>query len=68
MAVRLGDKVKQLNDADFKLLDFEDVDHIPEWVNNDEKPTYTADEVGAVDVDNEVTFTEIDNWFKAIFG
>lgn len=68
MAVRLADKVKQLNDNDFKLMDFEDVDHVPNWVNQPNKPDYTPEEVGAVNADNEVELTEIDNWFRAIFG
>lgn len=68
MAVKVADKIKQLGGNDFKLMDFEDVDGVPSWVNNPDKPTYTAGEVGAVDVKDEVALTDIDHWFSSLFG
>ena len=41
---------------------------VPSWAKQAFKPTYTAEEVGAVDVDNELTFDEIDRMFAAVFG
>ena len=41
---------------------------VPAWAKNLTKPVYTAEEVGAVDVDNELSFAAIDAMFSAVFG
>lgn len=41
---------------------------VPEWAKSETKPTYTADEVEAVDRNNETDFAEIDRMFNAVFG
>lgn len=46
----------------------EDDPTVPAWAKQPFKPNYTADEVGAVDVDNELSFDEIDRMFAAVFG
>ena len=38
------------------------------WAKESTKPSYTADEVGAVDVDNELSLAAIDAMFAAVFG
>lgn len=40
---------------------------VPDWAKEENKPTYTADEVGAVDADNEISLEQIDAWFNAVF-
>lgn len=37
---------------------------VPAWAKKETKPTYTAEEVGAISVDAEVSYEEIDKWFK----
>lgn len=46
----------------------EDDPTVPDWAKSLTKPAYTADEVGAVDVDNELALAEIDRMFAAVFG
>jgi len=46
----------------------EDDPTVPDWAKNSTKPAYTADEVGAVDVDSELALAEIDRMFAAVFG
>jgi len=46
----------------------EDDPTVPEWAKSLTKPAYTAEEVGAVDADNELGFAEIDRMFAAVFG
>lgn len=41
---------------------------VPEWAKTPSKPNYTAEEVGAVDADNELAYAEIDRMFNAVFG
>ena len=41
---------------------------VPSWAKQTFKPIYTADEVGAVDVNNELEFAVIDAMFAAVFG
>ena len=41
---------------------------VPTWAKQETKPNYSADEVGAVDADNEMSFAQIDSYFSAIFG
>ena len=41
---------------------------VPPWAKAPTKPSYTAEEVGAVDVDNELAYAEIDRMFNAVFG
>ena len=50
------------------LTALEDDPTVPEWAKSLTKPAYTAEEVGAVDADNELTFAEIDRMFAAVFG
>ena len=37
---------------------------VPAWAKEKEKPKYTAEEVGAVSLDDDVSYEEIDKWFK----
>ena len=46
----------------------EDDPTVPDWAKSLTKPAYTADEVGAIDVDNELALAEIDRMFAAVFG
>jgi len=46
----------------------EDDPTVPDWAKSLTKPAYTADEVGAVDADNELSFAAIDAMFSAVFG
>lgn len=41
---------------------------VPEWAKEDTKPTYTADEVNAVNRDDEITLEELDEIFEGIFN
>ena len=41
---------------------------VPEWAKQQDKPTYTYDEVGAVGAENELHITEIDRMFQTVFG
>lgn len=41
---------------------------LSDWARQDRKPSYTATEVGAVDINNELHFQEIDRMFLAVFG
>lgn len=40
---------------------------VPQWAKQDTKPSYTADEVGAVKEDNAMTLEEIDAIFNGVF-
>jgi hypothetical protein len=41
---------------------------VPSWAKQSRKPTYTPEEVGAVNADNQLGFAEIDRMFAAVFG
>lgn len=41
---------------------------VPDWAKKNNKPGYTAGEVGAVDANNELAFEEIDRMFDVVFG
>ena len=41
---------------------------VHEWAKESTKPDYTPQEVGAVDVDDELSFAAIDAMFAAVFG
>lgn len=41
---------------------------VPTWAKQPTKPIYSAEEVGAVDADNEMTFSRIDALFNVVFG
>ena len=41
---------------------------VPDWSKAPQKPSYTAGEVGAIDVDNELKYSEIDRIFNTVFG
>lgn len=41
---------------------------VPEWAKSQNKPTYTAEEIDAVGVDDQMTLAEIDALFEAVFG
>ena len=47
---------------------FEKDPTVPGWAKAPTKPSYTAEEVGAVVVDNELAYAEIDRMFNAVFG
>ena len=51
---------------------FENYDEIdptvPDWSKEPTKPNYTADEVGAIDEDNEVPFADLLSAWRGIFG
>lgn len=53
---------------DLGLLDKEIDPTVPKWAKESKKPDYTACEVGAVDINNEASFEQIDSWFKAVFN
>lgn len=40
---------------------------VPKWAKEPTKPEYSADEVGAVNENNALTFKEIDDIFNSIF-
>lgn len=40
---------------------------IPQWAKEENKPTYTAEEVGAVNENNAIPLSEIDAIFNGIF-
>ena len=46
----------------------EDDPTISPWAKADIKPSYTSDEVGAVGVNDTMTFDEIDDMFDAVFN
>lgn len=46
----------------------EDDPTVPVWAKQATKPTYNANEVGAVDVNNKITLSQIDAYFNAVFG
>ena len=37
---------------------------VPSWAKQKTKPAYTAEEVGALSADAEVSYEEIDKWFE----
>lgn len=39
---------------------------VPDWAKNPEKPHYTAEELGAVNSEDAITLTEIDEIFKGL--
>ena len=41
---------------------------VPVWAKENTKPSYTPQEVGAVDVNNQLSLDTIDNMFAAVFG
>lgn len=41
---------------------------LSDWARQERKPSYTATEVGAVDINNELHLQEIDRMFLAVFG
>lgn len=41
---------------------------VHDWAKESTKPDYTPQEVGAVDVDDELSFAAIDAMFAAVFG
>ena len=40
---------------------------VPEWAKQDTKPEYTADEVGAVDANNTISFKDIKDIWDSVF-
>lgn len=41
---------------------------VPEWAKEDSKPKYTADDVGALDIRNEISFADIKELWDSIFN
>lgn len=41
---------------------------VPKWAKADTKPTYTAEEVGAMSMDDEMSFTDIKEIWDSIFN
>ena len=41
---------------------------VPKWAKEDQKPAYSASEVGALSVDDEITAAEYSTIEKIIFG
>lgn len=41
---------------------------VPEWAKTEKKPSYTADEINAVNNDAEITTASIDAIISAVFG
>lgn len=41
---------------------------VPEWAKNNVKPKYTPDEIGAIDIRNEISFTDIKSIWDNVFG
>lgn len=43
---------------------------VPDWAKEDNKPTYTPEEVGSVDINNEMPISEVkdiwDTYFKGV--
>lgn len=37
---------------------------VPAWAKEKEKPSYTAEEVGAIAIEDDVSYEEIDKWFE----
>lgn len=55
--------------VDTETYDLDEIDPtVPTWAKEPSKPNYTAEEVGAVDADNELAYGEIDRMFNAVFG
>ena len=52
------------------LLDnYDEIDPtVPDWAKKDNKPVYYPEEVGALNEDNEMHFSEIDAIFNQVFG
>lgn len=41
---------------------------VPDWSKEPTKPVYTAEEVGAIDEDNEVPFADLLSAWRDVFG
>lgn len=41
---------------------------VPDWSKEPTKPAYTAEEVGAIDEDNEVSFADLLSAWRDVFG
>lgn len=41
---------------------------VPDWAKRDKKPTYTAEEIGAVEAGNEMSYADIQEIWNSIFG
>ena len=54
----------KINSDTFRIKD----PQLSDWARGESKPSYTAEEVGAVDADNELAYAEIDRMFNAVFG
>lgn len=52
------------------LLDnYDEIDPtVPEWAKRYNKPSYEPEEVGALNEDNEMHFSQIDEIFNQVFG
>ena len=59
------EKIK-VDDKTYDILEKDPT--VPGWSKAPQKPAYTAGEVGAVDVDNELKYSEIDRIFRTVFG
>jgi hypothetical protein len=40
---------------------------VSDWAKSGRKPTYTADEVGAIDIRNEISFKDIKELWDSVF-
>jgi hypothetical protein len=41
---------------------------VPDWAKDNLKPKYSADEIGAIDVRNEISFADIKELWDSIFS
>ena len=54
----------KIDDETFRIKDGQ----LSDWARQETKPSYTPEEIGAVNEDNELQYAEIDRMFAAVFG
>lgn len=54
----------KIDEETFRIKD----PQLSDWARQETKPSYTPEEIGAVNEDNELQYAEIDRMFAAVFG
>ena len=67
LGVFFNDVEQEIDENKYVHINEEDPT-VPGWAKSQSKPSYTADEIDAVDVNDQMTFGEIDNMFNAVFN
>ena len=58
----------RLNDKTIQGDMYEEDPTVPDWAKQENKPSYEASEVNAVNRDDSISYAELDELFKQVFG